>query len=126
MTDLNTKWDELFRAISAFEDSPEAGSDEMSTLAIVRGLGSLHLVQPFNWTDWMRTLTEWPSLEQMSAMSLDDCVRFLTMIRRSDRFSEGNLAGAVRSGSIRALCERARHESRGMEVPPLPEIQERQ
>ena len=65
-------------------------------------------------------------MEEAKTMDLNDCVRTLTAISRSDRVCEGNLAGAISSGMVRELVERAHEMSYGAEVQPLPEIQVKQ
>jgi hypothetical protein len=71
--------------------------------------GSL-IVMGFDWMTWMKT----PEGQALSAdpaaiagASSADLARLVTAIVRGDRFTEGNLAGAIERGFVAAICRRA-------------------
>ena len=71
--------------------------------------GSL-IVMGFDWMTWLRT-PEGVALSSASAAiaraSSTDLARLVTAIVRGDRFAEGNLASAIASGVVMAICRRA-------------------
>ena len=71
--------------------------------------GSL-IVMGFDWTKWLRTpegvaLSSGP--DAIAGAGSSDLARLVTAIVRGDRFMEGNLAGAIESGIVTAICRRA-------------------
>jgi hypothetical protein len=73
--------------------------------------GRLGWVVPFDWMAWAGSPEGRRLLEDRDAIaraSSDDIQRMLTTIIRSDRFTEGSLAGAFESGLVLAILERAR------------------
>jgi Family of unknown function (DUF6508) len=79
--------------------------------AFLRDAGEL--VQPFDWPAWLRT-PEGDRLRDpaaVAAASQADLGRLLTAILRSDRFTEGSLAGAFESGLLTAILRRAKELS---------------
>lgn len=77
------------------------------------------LVQPFDWQAWLRT----PAGDRLrdpaavAEASEADLGRLLTAILRSDRFTEGSLAGAYESGLLTAILRRAKELSEASERP---------
>jgi hypothetical protein len=68
------------------------------------------IVMGFDWMTWLGT----PEGQALSAdpaaierASSADLARLVTAIVRGDRFSEGNLAGAIERGFVAAICHRA-------------------
>ena len=112
MDDLEDKWDELLFSIVVMATGGEPTEVDMAYLNAK--IGSLHLVQPFNWNEWA---AEFPSREEIAELSLEDCVRHVTRLARLDRFSEGVLLNAVRSGHLMALCMRAKQMANGEPIP---------
>jgi hypothetical protein len=49
-------------------------------------LGSVHMIQPFNWNAWEAPL---PALHEIWGLSADDCVKHVTRLSRADRTNEG-------------------------------------
>jgi hypothetical protein len=81
--------------------------------AFLRDAGAL--VQPFDWPAWLDG-PEGSRLREPSAVagaSAGDLGRLLTAILRSDRFTEGSLAGAFESGLLTAIARRAKELSDG-------------
>ncbi len=67
-------------------------------------------VQPFDWMAWASTpagqaLGSDPG--RVATAAAEDLQRLLTAIIRGDRFSEGNVAGAFRTGVLLAIAQRA-------------------
>ena len=67
-------------------------------------------VTPFDWPAWLaspegQALTHGP--QAVVGASAEDLERLLTAIVRSDRFTEGSLAGAFESGVLGAVMRRA-------------------
>lgn len=72
--------------------------------------GRFGWIEPFDWMAWLETpvgrrLADDPAA--VAGASVEDLRRLLTAIIRSDRFSEGSLAGAFESGTILAVARRA-------------------
>ena len=106
------KWEALISEIENFD--PMMGRDEMSVAKLNVKIGSLHLVQPFNWNAWE---ADFPTHEQIAQLSLADCVRHITRLVRLNRFAEGVLSNAIASGDLLALCVQARKQANGRPVP---------
>lgn len=71
--------------------------------------GSL-VAMGFDWMSWLGTpegqvLSGDPATIQHASSA--DLARLVTAIVRGDRFSEGNLAGAIERGFVSAICRRA-------------------
>lgn len=79
-------------------------------------LGSVGLVQPFNWNAWKVPV---PEIHEIWKLSEDDCVRHVTRFVRADRTNEGVLRGSLRSGVLPALCLVAFAHSGGDRALPL-------
>jgi hypothetical protein len=91
----------------------ELGEDGRRFLAEVSSGG---WVQPFDWMAWLQTpegrrLREAPAGVQDA--TAEDLSRLLTAIARSERFSEGSIAGAFESGLLLAITRRARDLAEG-------------
>lgn len=76
--------------------------------ALVTALGAW--VEPFDWMTWLRSadgqaLTDDPS--RMARATPEDLSRLLTAVVRSERFGDGNLEGALRSGLLLRVARRA-------------------
>ena len=108
------QWDELLSYLASLE----AGTGDADTsVEVALRCGRLHLVQPFDWKAWVEIA---PPSHDAVALSWEDCVRHVTRIVRAERFAEGSLMASVRSGELRALCERvADLQDRGR-PPSLP------
>jgi hypothetical protein len=68
------------------------------------------LVEPFDWPAWLRTPagSRLRDPEAVADADAADLGRLLTAILRSDRFTEGSLAGAHESGLLTAILRRAK------------------
>ena len=67
-------------------------------------------VDVFDWMAWMKTRRAQLFVADHRAIgdaSLEDLVLLSTAVRRSDRFTEGSIAGAFESGLILAIARRA-------------------
>ena len=72
--------------------------------------GESLIVMGFDWMTWLQTshgvaLSSAPAA--IAGASSTDLARLVTAIVRGDRFVEGNLAGAIESGVVTAICRRA-------------------
>jgi hypothetical protein len=68
-------------------------------------------VQPFDWMAWLETergkeLAGSP--KAVASANADELGKLLTAVVRSDRFSDGSLAGAYESGLLTAILRRAK------------------
>ena len=80
------------------------------TRAFITDAYANHWVVGFDWPGWARTprgrrLLADPDL--ITTASPDDLAHVLTVVIRSDRFSEGAVAGAHRTGLLTAIARRA-------------------
>lgn len=130
MTELRERWTNLIALVSDLETMSRSDVDEfaaeVASAKVATAIGGLHLVQVFNWNEWLKERGGWPDPAEVPGMDLFTCVRTLTALCRSDRFMQGNLMGAANSGFLRSVVERARDISYEVEVPSLPEIQVKQ
>lgn len=73
-------------------------------------IAALPVTPGFNWPEWMKT-EEAQGLvadhERIAKASADQLVKLTTSIVRSDRFTEGSIAGAFESGLLEAIIRRA-------------------
>ncbi len=71
-------------------------------------LGRLGMFVPFDWMHWdgLRRYRDDPA--SLSTAPVSDAVRLLTAIQRSERFSDGNIEGALNAGVMQAAVERLR------------------
>ena len=76
--------------------------------AFLRDAGAL--VEPFDWPAWLQTSDGMRLRDPDAVRDADaaDLARLLTAILRSDRFTEGSLAGAHESGLLTAILRRAK------------------
>ena len=81
---------------------------------VVVALYDVQAVAPFDWMDWYDE-SRYPNGEGLESAPLDDIVRMMTVVVRSDRFSEGSLKSAVDSGLFGLLLGRLRdwHDAGG-------------
>lgn len=71
-------------------------------------LGKLGLIIPFDWMSWdgLDRYTEDPAA--LATAPVTDAVRTLTAIQRAERFGDGNIEGALRSGLMQVALTRLR------------------
>ena len=93
------KWSELFASLAILAKVKDPDFTHVAQLN--RTLGSVGLVQPFNWNAWRAPFIEF---HEMWDLPLIDCVKHVTRVVRMDRTSEGVLWGALRSGALTILC----------------------
>ena len=74
---------------------------------VVVALYDVKAVAPFDWMDWYDG-SRYPNGEGLEAAPIDDVVRMMTVVVRSDRFSEDALKAAVDSGLFGLLLGRLR------------------
>lgn len=83
---------------------------EFSTRALEL-IAALPVTMGFRWPDWIKTAEAQALIAdhaRISEASADQLVKLTTAIVRSDRFSEGSIAGAFESGLLTAIARRAR------------------
>jgi len=118
LADEAERWDLLLTGLKEFavlEYPNELQVGRVNTL-----LGSVHLIQPFNWTAWNMPF---PDPEEIPSLSLVDCIKQITRLARADRTNEGVLWGALRSGTLEALCRNAYERSGGQAVGLLSDLE---
>ena len=122
-SDLEIRWETLHNELLLFSifatDETDSLKAEALIAKITSALGALHLVQVLDWNAWIHDRGGWPTIDQVEHMGLNDCVRTLTAIVRSNRFNEGVLADAVRSGMVKVLVRRSEELSHGLEIPSI-------
>lgn len=73
-----------------------------------RQLGVLGLYVPFAWPDWEGLARYRDDPGALADAPVTDAVRLLTAIQRSERFGDGSIEGALRSGVMLAALARLR------------------
>lgn len=73
---------------------------------VLRCLGALGLMVPFDWVNWelLPRYRDHPS--ELESAPVSDSVRVLIAVRRSERFVDGSLEGALTSGLIQTAVAR--------------------
>ena len=117
MTGETERWERLFSGLT--ELSKIEDSDELQVGRVNSLLGSVHLIQPFDWMAWNAHL---PTTEEIANLSLGDCVKQITRLSRADRTNEGVLWGSLRSGLRLALCRAAQQRSGGHPIGSLSDL----
>lgn len=119
--DWRGRWNMLFDGLTEMVEMAEGHDlDELGGGHVNALLGSVRLIQPFNWVAWG---VPYPTNEEIASLSLLDCVRHITRISRVNRTNEGALADALRSGMLVALCHRARLLANDGPVGTLAEME---
>ena len=115
--DVNEKWNELFTVLVRTAQLTQPDILEISQLN--GSLAALNLIQPFNWNAWAQPV---PAAHEMWQLSIFDCIRHITRFVRAERFNEGVLHGAVRSGALPILCMVAFQRTSGQMAPALGDV----
>lgn len=84
MSDIGEFVDEFIQLMG--ESEPDLDQIETCAWNIASQL------EPFNWTEWNRGLAASNDPSLISAFSKDDAVRFIQMLTRQQRFSEGDFS----------------------------------
>jgi hypothetical protein len=71
-------------------------------------LGALGLMVPFDWMDWDGLTHYRENPMALTTGPVSDAVRLLTAIQRAERFGDGNIEGALKSGLMQAALARLR------------------
>ena len=117
LTDEAERWERVFSGLdelAKIEYPDEAQVGKVNSL-----LGSVHLIQPFNWRSWN---IPFPTTDEIPSLSLVDCVKQITRLCRADRTNEGILWGALRSGILEALCRSAQQRAGGQPIGSLSDL----
>ncbi len=117
MSELEVKWTRLFDGMADFAKTDSPTMVEVAKLSSL--LGSVGLVQPFNWNAWNAPRIEF---HEMWFLTLEDCIKFVTRIVRADRTSEGVLWGALRAGALTILCSVAHERAKGEPIPSIKDL----
>ncbi len=111
---MTEKWTQLFSCLAQAAQSTDPYSSAL--IELPTRLGALGLVQPFDWPHWK---VPFPELYEVWQLDIEQCTKQITRIVRSDRFAEGNLYSATRSGSLAILCLVAFERTQGKRAPVL-------
>ncbi len=123
----STAWSELWEAVDDLATAGPHGSWRSgepspdnerlvhmpwveSSVELGRVVAALYDVKagaPFDWMDWYDE-QRYPDGVGIESAPIDDIVRMLTVVVRSDRFSKGALMAAVESGLFGLLLARLR------------------
>ena len=126
----DAQWDELSQALDALEGVTTfaewaGGQVEMKVIDGVErpvthvpypiypaeverlraAIGRCGLVVPYDWMDW-DGLEQYRNGIGLADAPPADAVRMITAIIRSERFGDGNIEGALRSGTLQAAIAR--------------------
>lgn len=75
------------------------------------------LVVPFSWPEW-EGVRRYRGGAQMQQAPVADAVRMVTAVLRSERFTDGSIAGAIEDGTLSAALERLRLWHSNERPPP--------
>ncbi|MEY3806800.1 MAG: hypothetical protein RIR69_1612 [Actinomycetota bacterium] len=120
------RWQKLF---ADFKTQAQISNPTEIDLATVHQiLGSVRLIQPFDWMKWQ---VAWPSIDEIPQLSLGDCVRHITRMVRSDRYADEEVGVIHRTtwqmllnGELESLCRTAFLHTGGAIVPPFAEMEQ--
>ena len=101
--DTNQVWMRVFDGMAELAQSSWPSEGQVGQLNSL--LGSVHMIQPFNWNAWEAPL---PQLHEIWGLSADDCVKHVTRLSRADRTNEGVLWSALHGGALTLFCMVAR------------------
>lgn len=71
-------------------------------------LGVLGLMVPFDWMNWVGVPRYVENPAALATAPVGDAVRLLTAIQRAERFGDGNIEGALKSGLMQTALARLR------------------
>jgi hypothetical protein len=71
-------------------------------------LGVLGLMVPFDWMNWEGVLRYRENPAALATAPVGDAIRLLTAIQRAERFGDGNIEGALKSGLMQSALARLR------------------
>jgi hypothetical protein len=74
----------------------------------IDGLYKRDLILNFDWPNWKRGKKLYYNPGLIAQASGTDCMKLITLCVRNDRFSEGFVMGALKSGVITACLKRLR------------------
>ena len=119
-----TRWQNLFADLKVQANTINPTDSNLAQ--VNRILGSVRLIQPFNWPAWK---VWWPQLDEIPHLSLADCVRHITRMVRAERFADAEVTsrptwGMLVDGRLEALCRTAFLHTGGAIVPPFAEMDE--
>lgn len=120
VADQAERWEQLFAGLDEFSLSETP--TELQVAQLNRLLGSVRLIQPFNWTSWS---APFPATGDIATLSLADCIKHITRLSRADRTNEGILWGSLRAGILGALCHAAQLQSAGQSIGVLADLESR-
>jgi O-acetyl-ADP-ribose deacetylase (regulator of RNase III) len=75
---------------------------------ILRVLGELDVVVPFNWSDWHTSSPFFPEATGLAEAPVADAARLATTYIRGERFSDGAIGQALQNGALLAILARLR------------------
>lgn len=106
-----SSWRTLWDAVDGL-DRASAVEHSVELAQVVVALYEVRAVAPFDWMTWHEA-RPYPDGVGIESAPIDDVVRMLTVIVRSDRFSDGSLQQAADSGLFGSLLRRLRdwHDS---------------
>ena len=111
------RWDRVFAGLE--EAAQVVEPDEASVGRVNALLGSVRLIQPFDWPNWREPF---PQPEQIAHLSLADCIKQVTRLSPADRTQEGILWGALRAGVLLEICRVAKLRAGGGPVGSLADM----
>ena len=116
-TEVNEKWNTLFHGLVRNAQITDPDFVEIAKLNSL--LGSVGLVQPFNWRAWGAAT---PEQHEVWQLNIYECIQHITRLVRAERTYEGVLYSALRSGLLPALCLVAFQRTEGKRAPVLGEV----
>ncbi len=82
-------------------------------LDFIDGLYKRDIILNFDWPNWERGKNLYRNVELIARATSTDCLKLITMCVRNDRFVDGFLMGAIKSGVITGCLKRLRELSPG-------------
>ncbi|WP_308170214.1 DUF6508 domain-containing protein [Acrocarpospora catenulata] len=77
-------------------------------LEVVRLLGELDVVVPFDWGAWSKASPYFPEGRGLAEAPVADAARLATAYVRGERFTDGALEYALENGAMQAILDRLR------------------
>lgn len=105
-------WEDLIADLDSMASA--TWPNEVRVAYLMRRIGRLNLVQPFDWMHWDEP---YPETAQVRILDLETAIKHITRICRAERFHENSIWSHIRSGLLLGLCLVVREHTNGNIAP---------